>query len=146
MSFKSNYIGLLEQLLKHLKNAKLAYLRAADVANHTEDKRRFNQEVRLRNHFFQTVLGQLQSENIGLDDLVIRNFNFDQLLISSISNRKVGVLEKCIEADSHLNTLYQKILALPTQEAFFRDQMEKIKAAIAHCHDRLQAFHLVKEH
>ena len=146
MSLKINYISLLEQLLMHLKNAKLVYLRAADVANHTEDKRRFNQEARLRNHFFQTVLSQLQRENIGLDDLVIRNFNFDQLLISSLNNRKSGVIEKCIEADSYLITLYQKVIALPIKDSVFTDQMEKINFAIAHCKDRLPVSHLVKEH
>lgn len=146
MSIKNNYIGLLEQLLKHLKNAKLAYFRAADIANHTEDKRRYNQEARLRNHFFQTVLSQLQKENIGLEDLVIRNFNFDQLLISSLSNRKVGVIEKCIEADTHLTSLYQKVLSLPLADDSLKDQMGKIKSAIAHCNDRISTSHLINEH
>lgn len=146
MSFKNNYVRLLEQLLKHLKIAKLAYLRAADVANLTEDKRHFNQEARLRNHFFQKVLSQLQKENIGLEDLVIRNFNFDQLLISSISNHKPGVIENCIEADTHLIALYEKVIVLPIEGASFGDQLEKIKSAIAYCNDRLPAFHLINEH
>jgi len=76
VSLKSTYIALLEQVLVHLKNAKLAYLRAADIANQTEDKRYYNQQALLRNRFFQTILSQLQRENITLDDLVIRNFNF----------------------------------------------------------------------
>jgi len=144
VSVKSDYLGLLEQLLTHLKNAKLAYLRAADVANQTQDKRYFNQQALLRNRFFQITLGQLQNENMSLDDLVIRNFNFDQLLISSIDNRKATALEKCMEADSHLTVLLEKILALPLDGTPFEEQLQKIEGALANCNALLPSFQVVK--
>ena len=131
MSVKNKYISVLEQLLIHLKNAKLEYLRAADVASQTEDKRYFNQQALLRNRFFHDVLSQLQNENINLEDLVVRNFNFDQLLISSIKGLKNSAYEKCLEADNHLKELYQKTMLLPIDSSLFEKQFERIESAIA---------------
>tara|TARA_S200000501_G_scaffold377534_1_gene436290 strand:- start:2203 stop:2643 length:441 start_codon:yes stop_codon:yes gene_type:complete len=132
MSVKNKYISFLEQLLIHLKNAKLEYLRAGDVASRIEDKRYFNQQALLRNRFFHEVLSQLQNENINLKDLVVRNFNFDQLLISSIRGLKNSASEKCLEADSHLKELYQNIMLLPLDSSLFEKQFERIESAIAY--------------
>jgi len=145
VSLKSTYIALLEQVLVHLKNAKLAYLRAADIANQTEDKRYYNQQALLRNRFFQTILSQLQRENITLDDLVIRNFNFDQLLISSLHKLKAGAIEKCLEADTHLQELYEKIVALPMEQDPFVGQLDTIQDAIDHSQSVLPTYQLTQK-
>ena len=138
VSIKNKYISYLEQLLIHLKNAKLEYLRAADVASKTEDKRYFNQQALLRNRFFHEVLSQLQNENINLEDLILRDFNFDQLLISSIKGLKNSAYEKCLEADTHLKKLYQNIMLLPLEISIFEKQFESIGSAIAY-HEKLHA-------
>ena len=130
--FKNKYISFLEQLLINLKNAKLEYLRAGDVASQIEDKRYFNQQALLRNRFFHEVLSQLQNENINLKDLVDSNFNFDQLLISSIKGLKNSAYEKCLETDTHLKGLYQKIMLLPLDSSLFEKQFKRIESAIAH--------------
>ena len=44
MGKQNQYIAQLEKLLTHLKNAKLIYLKAADEANASEEKRFFNQD------------------------------------------------------------------------------------------------------
>ena len=138
VSIKNKYISYLEQRLIHLKNAKLEYLRAADVASKTEDKRYFNQQALLRNRFFHEVLSQLQNENINLEDLILRDFNFDQLLISSIKGLKNSAYEKCLEADTHLKKLYQNIMLLPLEISIFEKQFESIGSAIAY-HEKLHA-------
>ena len=138
VSIKNKYISYLEQLLIHLKNAKLEYLRAADVASKTEDKRYFNQQALLRNRFFHEVLSQLQNENINLEDLILRDFKFDQLLISSIKGLKNSAYEKCLEADTHLKKLYQNIMLLPLEISIFEKQFERIGSAIAY-HEKLHA-------
>ena len=108
------------------------YLRAGDVASQIEDKRYFNQQALLRNRFFHEVLSQLQNENINLKDLVDSNFNFDQLLISSIKGLKNSAYEKCLETDTHLKGLYQNIMLLPLDSSLFEKQFERIESAIAH--------------
>ena len=94
MGKQNQYIAQLEKLLTHLKNAKLSYLKAADNANTSEEKRYFNQEALLRNRFFQEVLSEIQSLGMSYDDLVLGGFNFNQLLISSVNILKASALEK----------------------------------------------------
>jgi hypothetical protein len=88
MSKRNQHIATLEKLLTHLRNAKLEYLKAADRALVSEDKRYFNQQAMIRNRFFQEILSELQSPWTSYDDLVVSRFNFDQLLISSIDHLK----------------------------------------------------------
>ena len=56
MGKQNLYIAQLEKLLTHLKNGKLGYLKAADHANTSEEKRYFNQEALIRNRYFQEAL------------------------------------------------------------------------------------------
>ena len=109
MSKRNQHIATLEKLLTHLKNAKLEYLKAADRALVSEDKRYFNQQAMIRNRFFQEILSELQSLGTSYDDLVVSRFNFDQLLISSIDHLKASAIEKCLEADKLLLDLYRTL-------------------------------------
>ena len=110
MGKQNQYIAQLEKLLTHLKNAKLSYLKAADEANASEEKRFLNQEALLRNRFFQEVLSEIQTLGMSYDDLVIGGFNFNQLLISSVDILKNSTLDKCLQSDSILLEIYSKII------------------------------------
>ena len=118
MGKQNLYIAQLEKLLTHLKNGKLGYLKAADHANTSEEKRYFNQEALIRNRYFQEALSEIQNLGMSYDDLVVGGFNFNQLLISSIDTLKATALEKCIEADKMLVEIYQSILALNQETKF----------------------------
>ena len=56
MGKQNLYIAQLEKLLTHLKNGKLGYLKAADHANTSEEKRYFNQEALLEIDIFKRLL------------------------------------------------------------------------------------------
>ena len=109
MTKKNQYIGKLEGLLTHLKNAKLEYLKAADQLNNAEHKRYLNQQATLRNRLFQEILEELRHHGMTLDNLVISRFNFDQLLISSIDMLQASAIEKCIQSDTYLLEKYNEI-------------------------------------
>jgi len=128
MGKQNLYIAQLEKLLTHLKNGKLGYLKAADHANTSEEKRYFNQEALIRNRYFQEALSEIQNLGMSYDDLVVGGFNFNQLLISSIDTLKATALEKCIEADKMLVEIYQSILAL-NQETKFESNLNRITQA-----------------
>ena len=128
MGKQNLYIAQLEKLLKHLKNGKLGYLKAADHANTSEEKRYFNQEALIRNRYFQEALSEIQNLGMSYDDLVVGGFNFNQLLISSIDTLKATALEKCIEADKMLVEIYQTILAL-NQETKFESNLNRLTQA-----------------
>ncbi|MDB2491712.1 PA2169 family four-helix-bundle protein [Flavobacteriaceae bacterium] len=128
MGKQNLYIAQLEKLLKHLKNGKLGYLKAADHANTSEEKRYFNQEALIRNRYFQEALSEIQNLGMSYDDLVVGGFNFNQLLISSIDTLKATALEKCIEADKMLVEIYQSILAL-NQETKFESNLNRLTQA-----------------
>ena len=125
MGKQNLYIAQLEKLLTHLKNGKLGYLKAADHANTSEEKRYFNQEALIRNRYFQEALSEIQNLGMSYDDLVVGGFNFNQLLISSIDTLKATALEKCIEADKMLVEIYQSILAL-NQETKFESNLDML--------------------
>ena len=128
MGKQNLYIAQLENLLTHLKNGKLGYLKAADHANTSEEKRYFNQEALIRNRYFQEALSEIQNLGMSYDDLVVGGFNFNQLLISSIDTLKATALEKCIEADKMLVEIYQSILAL-NQETKFESNLNRLTQA-----------------
>lgn len=128
MGKQNLYIAQLEKLLTHLKNGKLGYLKAADHANTSEEKRYFNQEALIRNRYFHEALSEIQNLGMSYDDLVVGGFNFNQLLISSIDTLKATALEKCIEADKMLVEIYQSILAL-NQETKFESNLNRLTQA-----------------
>ena len=130
MGRQNQYIAQLEKLLTHLKNAKLTYLKAADEANASEEKRFFNQEALLRNRFFQEVLSEIQTLGMSYDDLVIGGFNFNQLLISSIDLLKKSTLDKCAQSDKTLLEIYSKILPFMLDTSKFDRHIYGIKKAI----------------
>ena len=130
MGKQNQYIAQLEKLLTHLKNAKLTYLKAADEANASEEKRFFNQEALLRNRFFQEVLSEIQTLGMSYDDLVIGGFNFNQLLISSIDLIKKSALDKCAQSDKTLLEMYSKILPFMLDTSKFDRHIYVIKKAI----------------
>ena len=130
MGKQNQYIAQLEKLLTHLKNAKLTYLKAADEANASEEKRFFNQEALLRNRFFQEVLSEIQTLGMSYDDLVIGGFNFNQLLISSIDLLKKSALDKCAQSDKTLLEIYSKILPFMLDTSKFDRHIYGIKKAI----------------
>ena len=130
MGKQNQYIAQLEKLLTHLKNAKLIYLKAADEANASEEKRFFNQEALLRNRFFQEVLSEIQTLGMSYDDLVIGGFNFNQLLISSVDILKNSTLDKCLQSDSILLEIYSKIIPFTEDTSKFDRHVDGIKKAI----------------
>ena len=130
MGKQNQYIAQLEKLLTHLKNAKLIYLKAADEANASEEKRFFNQEALLRNRFFQEVLSEIQTLGMSYDDLVIGGFNFNQLLISSVDILKNSTLDKCLQSDTILLEIYSKILPFIEDTSKFDRHINVIKKAI----------------
>ena len=130
MGKQNQYLAQLEKLLTHLKNAKLTYLKAADEANASENKRFFNQEALLRNRFFQEVLTEIQTLGMSYDDLVIGGFNFNQLLISSLDLLKKSALDKCAQSDKTLLEMYSKILPFMLDTSKFDRHIYGIKKAI----------------
>ncbi len=52
MGKQNQYIAQLEKLLTHLKNAKLSYLKAADEANASEEKRFLQSRSSSKKSFF----------------------------------------------------------------------------------------------
>ena len=126
MSKNNSQIALMEKLLTHLKNAKLEYLKAADLANHSVRKRFFNKQAMLRNRFFQEILSEIQSLGIEFDDLIISRFNFDQLLISSIDSLKLPAVKKCLEADKILLEIYNTLL----EDSFKKEKFLQHKSCI----------------
>ena len=110
MARRNRHIAIIEKLLTHLKNSKLAYLKASDNVNFSEEKRFYNKQALIRNQIFQQVLIELQILGVSFDDLIISKFNFDQLLVSSIDTFKATVVEKCLEADISLLKLYNEFI------------------------------------
>ena len=129
MGKQNQYIAKLEKLLTHLKNAKLSYLKAADHANTSEEKRYFNQEALIRNRYFQETFGEIQTLGMSYDDLVINGFNYNQLLISSIEILKITALEKCIHADEMLIQIYNDILKLSSNSTKFESNLNRLLKA-----------------
>jgi|TARA_B110000285_G_scaffold235595_1_gene318441 hypothetical protein len=130
MGKQNQYIAQLEKLLTHLKNAKLSYLKAADNANTSEEKRYFNQEALLRNRFFQEVLSEIQSLGMSYDDLVLGGFNFNQLLISSVNILKASALEKCIHSDEILLEIYLKVTGFEIDTSKFDRHIQGIEKTL----------------
>ena len=130
MSKRNQHIATLEKLLTHLKNAKLEYLKAADRALVSEDKRYFNQQAMIRNRFFQEILSELQTLGTSYDDLVVSRFNFDQLLISSIDHLKASAIEKCLEADKLLLDLYQTLFDQEFENSKLLQHLSSIEVAL----------------
>ncbi len=131
MSKRGQRIALMEKLLTHLKNSKLEYLKAADQANASEEKRFFNKQALLRNRFFQEVLSELQTLGLTYDDLIISRFNFDQLLISSIDTLKATALEKCLQADQMLIALYGEFFESLNENEKFLLHVETLETAVS---------------
>jgi len=129
MAKENLYIAKLEKLMLHLKNAKLSYLKASDQANSSEKKRFFNHQATERNRIFQDILSKLQTLDADFSIQSIRNFNFDQLIISSIKTLKASALQKCLEADKALIAIYNEIEALGIEENFAA-HIAKIELAI----------------
>jgi hypothetical protein len=126
MTTQNKNIALLEKLLLHLKNAKLEYLKASDRENSPDLKRYFNLIATQRNRFFQQVLSVIQSYNISYDDLIVGRFNYDQLLISSISIKKSSLFEKCIKSDQILLDIYKSLLDINELNKVLLEQKNKV--------------------
>ena len=130
MSKHNRHIALMEKLLIHLKNTKLGYLKAADHANVSQDKRFFNQQAVYRNRFFQEILAELQQLGMHYDDLVISQFKFDQLLISSIETLKSTAVEKCLEADRILLKIYHSLYEEGYENEKFMHHISSLEVAL----------------
>jgi hypothetical protein len=130
MAKQNKYIAQLEKLLTHLKNAKLEYLKAADHANTSEEKRFLNQQALNRNRFFQDTLSELQSLGMSYDDLIVSGFNFNQMLISSIETLNASAIEKCLTVDLDLSKIYQKIIEFEFDTSKFEKHIETIEECI----------------
>lgn len=130
MSKRNRHIATLEKLLTHLRNAKLEYMKAADRALVSEDKRFFNQQAMIRNRFFQEILIELQSLGTSYDDLIVSRFNFDQLLISSIDHLKASAIEKCLEADKLLLDLYRTLFDQEFENSKLLQHLSSIEVAL----------------
>ena len=102
ISKPKKYIAILEKIPTHLKSSKLEYFKASDHALSSEKKRFLNQQVLIRNLFFWDFLGELQKLGMSSDDLIINQFNFDQLLIPTIDTLKSTAIEKSLHADQAL--------------------------------------------
>ena len=140
MKKESKFISILEKILLHLKNAKLSYARASDKAIFPEDKRHFNKHATLRNRFFLEIQSILQSKNILLDGLIINHFNYDQLLISPLNEKKITACEKCIQADSTIMDLYKSLEKLKMMHPSFLLHVEKISDALEKNETYLEKF------
>lgn len=140
MKKETNYISILEKILLHLKNAKLSYVKASDKAIFPEDKRHFNKHTTLRNRFFLEIQSILYSKNIELDDLIIENFNYDQLLISPLNKKKITACEKCILADKIIMDLYKSLEELEMMNPSFLLHVETISDALEKNETYLEKF------
>lgn len=129
MGKQNQYIAQLEKLLTHLKSAKLRYLKAADHANTSEEKRYFNQEALLRNRYFQEAFSEIQTLGMSYEDLEVSGFNFNQLLISSIDTLKATALEKCIEVDKMLIEIYQNIMGFKSEFSSIQSNLNRLLEA-----------------
>lgn len=145
MSKKSQHIAMMEKLLTHLKNSKLEYLKAADHANASEEKRFFNKQALLRNRFFQEVFSELQTLGFTHDDLVISRFNFDQLLISSIDTLKATALEKCLQADKMLLELYAEFFEFQESKEKFLLHVDSLETAVKKNHALVVNYSIKKD-
>lgn len=145
MSKRNQHIATLEKLLTHLKNAKLEYLKAADRALVSEDKRYFNQQAMIRNRFFQEILSELQTLGTSYDDLVVSRFNFDQLLISSIDHLKASAIEKCLEADKLLLDLYRTLFDQEFENSKLLQHLSSIEVALDQSQVIATEYHHKKE-
>jgi len=130
MSKHNRHIALMEKLLIHLKNTKLGYLKAADNATVSVDKRFFHQQAVFRNRFFQEILAELQLLGMQYDDLVISKFKFDQLLISSIETLKATAVEKCLEADHILLKIYHSLFEEGYENEKFLHHISSLEVAL----------------
>tara|TARA_B100000989_G_C19510364_1_gene458695 strand:- start:1239 stop:1688 length:450 start_codon:yes stop_codon:yes gene_type:complete len=131
MSEQNKYIGILEKILTHLKNSKLEHFNASDHALSCEKKRFFNQQALIRNRFFQDVLGELQRLGMSSDDLIISQFNFDQLLISSIDTLKSKAIEKCLHADQALLKIYSDLKKFEKSNLDFDKHIERLEFSVS---------------
>lgn len=140
MKKETKFISILEKLLLHLKNAKISYVKASDKAIFPEDKRHFNKHTTLRNRFFLEIQSILHSKNIQLDDLIIENFNYDQLLISPINKKNITACEKCILADNIIIDLYKSLEELEMMNPSFLLHVETISDALEKNETYLEKF------
>ncbi|MAC92149.1 MAG: hypothetical protein CMC01_00320 [Flavobacteriaceae bacterium] len=131
MSKQNKYIGILEKILIHLKNSKLEYFKASDHALSSEKKRFFNQQALIRNRFFQDVLGELQRLGMSSDDIIISQFNFDQLLISTIDTLKSTAIEKCLRADQALLKIYSVLKKFEKSNLDFDKHIERLEVSVS---------------
>ena len=130
MKKTQSYISSLKQILTHLKNSKLEYLRAADLSNTSEMKRFFNQKALIRNRFFQDVLTELEGFGWSYEDLSENGFAFDQLLISSIESSNTSSMEKCIQFDLALEEVYLNIIPVQSDLTDFQKHLKSIQQSL----------------
>lgn len=130
MSASSEYITVLKKILTLLKNSKLEYLKASDESNLSKDKRYFNLQSTCRNRYFQDVTQLLRSMNVEVENLVIHRLNFEQMVISSIKKTNHTHLQKSVEYDQKLLTLYNDALTLQPGALFLKNQKEKISESV----------------
>lgn len=145
MSKQNQYIAILEKILTHLKNSKLEYFKASDHAISPEKKRFLNQQGLLRNRFFQDVLGELQHLGMSSDDLVVSQFNFDQLLISTIDTLKATAIEKCLHADQALLEMYLGLEKFEDRNLSLSKHSTHLKDAIAQNQEWVSSLIVKKE-
>ena len=145
MGKQNQHIAQLEKLLTHLKSAKLLYLKAADHANTSEEKRYFNQEALLRNRFFQQAFSEIQTLGMSYEDLEVSGFNFNQLLISSIGTLKATALEKCIEVDKMLIEIYQNIMGFKSEFSSIQNNLSRLLEAAEKNQELVANFQAEKE-
>ena len=127
---QSTFIVKLEKILTQLKNSKLEYLKASDKYDLPEYKRFFNMQSTQRNRFSQDITKLLRSMNVEVENLVINQLNFDQIVISSIGKTKHNHLSKCVEYDRKLISLYEEALEIQPENDTLKDQRDKISKVV----------------
>ena len=131
MTSISEYIALLKKILNLLKNSKLEYLKASDESNLPKDKRYFNLQSTFRNRYFQDVTKLLRSLNVEVENLIIHRLNFEQMVISSIKKPNHTHLNKSIELDKNLLSLYDEALELNPTALVLKTHREKIAESVS---------------
>ena len=68
--------------------------------------------------------------NVEVENLVINQLNFDQIVISSIGKTKHNHLSKCVEYDRKLISLYEEALEIQPENDTLKDQRDKISKVV----------------
>jgi acetolactate synthase small subunit len=79
---------------------------------------------------------------MSTDDLVLNRFNFDQLLISSIDTLKTSAIEKYVNADETLLSIYAELEDLSDKSNSFKHHTNHLEDAISQNKEWVSTFGL----